>query len=227
MEKEQIFNNLSTAIVDGDEDLAIWNTKAALEMKLDPLETVENGLSKGMDEIGEQFGNGEVFLPELLMAANAFKAAMDLLKPELVAQKMQTVERGTVLIGTVKGDVHNIGKDIVSTVLGTKGYTVVDIGVDNDTLSIIGEAEKAQVDVIALSCLMTTTMPAQREFIEILEEMNLREKYFVIVGGGPVTQEWSDEIKADGYGESAIEAPQLVQYLMSKKQEKVIPVDRQ
>ena len=227
MEKEQIFNNLSTAIVDGDEDLAIWNTKAALEMKLDPLETVENGLSKGMDEIGEQFGNGEVFLPELLMAANAFKAAMDLLKPELVARKMQTVERGTVLIGTVKGDVHNIGKDIVSTVLGTKGYTVVDIGVDNDTLSIIGEAEKAQVDVIALSCLMTTTMPVQREFIEILEEMNLREKYFVIVGGGPVTQEWSDEIKADGYGESAIEAPQLVQYLMSKKQEKVIPVDRQ
>jgi trimethylamine corrinoid protein len=143
---------------------------------------------------------------------------MELLKPELAAQNMQTVQRGTVLIGTVRGDVHNIGKDIVSTVLETKGFEVVDLGVDNDTLSIIQEAKKAQADVIALSCLMTTTMPAQREFIEILEEMNLREKFFVIVGGGPVTQEWANEIKADGYGESAVEAPQLVQDLMSKKQ---------
>lgn len=216
MEKEQILDNLKSAIVDGDEELAVEQAKAALELQLDPLETVENGLSKGMDDIGEQFGNGEVFLPELLMAANAFKAAMEIIKPELAAQNMQTTQRGTVLISTVKGDVHNIGKDIVSTVLETKGFEVVDMGVDNDTLSIIGEAKKIQADVIALSCLMTTTMPAQREFIEILEEMNLRENYTVIVGGGPVTQEWADEIKADGYGESAVEAPQLVKELMSK-----------
>ncbi|UCF26942.1 MAG: corrinoid protein [Chloroflexota bacterium] len=217
MEKEQILENLAVAIVEGDEDKAVENAKAAMEAKLDPLETVENGLSKGMDDIGEKFGKGEVFLPELLMAANAFKSAMEILKPELEAQKMQTAQKGTILIGTVKGDVHNIGKDIVSTVLETKGFNVVDIGVDNDTLSIIQEAEKAQADVIALSCLMTTTMPAQREFIEVLEEMNLREKYFVIVGGGPVTQEWADEIKADGYGESAVEAPVLVKELIRKK----------
>ena len=217
MEKEKILENLAVAIVEGDEDKAVENAKAAMEAKLDPLETVENGLSKGMDDIGEKFGKGEVFLPELLMAANAFKSAMEILKPELEAQKMQTAQKGTILIGTVKGDVHNIGKDIVSTVLETKGFNVVDIGVDNDTLSIIQEAEKAQADVIALSCLMTTTMPAQREFIEVLEEMNLREKYFVIVGGGPVTQEWADEIKADGYGESAVEAPVLVKELIRKK----------
>ncbi|UCD41367.1 MAG: corrinoid protein [Chloroflexota bacterium] len=217
MEKEKILENLAFAIVEGDEDKAVENAKAAMEAKLDPLETVENGLSKGMDDIGEKFGKGEVFLPELLMAANAFKSAMEILKPELEAQKMQTAQKGTILIGTVKGDVHNIGKDIVSTVLETKGFNVVDIGVDNDTLSIIQEAEKAQADVIALSCLMTTTMPAQKEFIEVLEEMNLREKYFVIVGGGPVTQEWADEIKADGYGESAVEAPVLVKELIRKK----------
>lgn len=217
MEKEKILENLAFAIVEGDEDKAVENAKAAMEAKLDPLETVENGLSKGMDDIGEKFGKGEVFLPELLMAANAFKSAMEILKPELEAQKMQTAQKGTILIGTVKGDVHNIGKDIVSTVLETKGFNVVDIGVDNDTLSIIQEAEKADADVIALSCLMTTTMPAQREFIEVLEEMNLREKYFVIVGGGPVTQEWADEIKADGYGESAVEAPVLVKELIRKK----------
>jgi corrinoid protein of di/trimethylamine methyltransferase len=217
MEKEQILENLAVAIVEGDEDKAVENAKAAMEAKLDPLETVENGLSKGMDDIGEKFGKGEIFLPELLMAANAFKSAMEILKPELEAQQMQTAQQGTILIGTVKGDVHNIGKDIVSTVLETKGFNVVDIGVDNDTLSIIQEAEKADADVIALSCLMTTTMPAQREFIEVLEEMNLREKYFVVVGGGPITQEWADEIKADGYGESAVEAPALVKELISKK----------
>jgi trimethylamine corrinoid protein len=154
MDKEQILENLAAAMVDGDEDMALENAQAALELQLDPLETVEKGLSKGMDEIGERFGKGEVFLPELLMAASAFKAAMEILKPELDAQKIQTAQPGTVLIGTVKGDVHNIGKDIVSTVLETKGFNVVDIGVDNDTLSIIQEAEKAHADVIALSCLI-------------------------------------------------------------------------
>jgi trimethylamine corrinoid protein len=217
LKKEQILENMATSIVDGDEDMSIENAKAALEMQMDPLVTVEQGLSKGMDVIGEQFGSGDVFLPELLMAANAFKAAMEILKPELEAQNKQTAKRGTVLVSTVKGDVHNIGKDIVSTVLETKGFDVVDIGVDNGALSIIQEAEKAQADVIALSCLMTTTMPAQKEFIEILEEMKLRDKYYVIVGGGPVTQEWADEINADGFGESAVQAPALVKELIGKK----------
>lgn len=216
MEKEQILENLAAAIVDGNDDLAVGNAKAALEMGMEPLQAVEDGLSKGMDDIGEKFGTGEVFLPELLMAASAFKAAMQILKPELEAQKKQTAQAGTVLIGTVKGDVHNIGKDIVSTVLETKGFEVIDMGVDNDTLSIIQEAEKSKVDVIALSCLMTTTMPAQREFIEVLEEMGLRDRYLVIIGGGPVNQEWAEEIKADGYGESAVEAPALVKELLSR-----------
>ncbi len=217
MEKEQILENLAASIVEGDEDMALENARAALEMQMDPLETVEQGLSKGMAVIGEQFESGEVFLPELLMAANAFKAAMGILKPELEAQNKQTAKIGTVLIGTVKGDLHNIGKDIVSIVLETNGINVVDIGIDNNALNFIQEAEKAQADIIALSCLMTTTMPAQKEVIETLEEMDLRDKYFVVVGGGPVTQEWADEINADGYGKSAIHAPALVKELMGKK----------
>lgn len=217
MEKDQILENLATAILEGDDDMAATNARAALDMQIDPLEAVEHGLSNGMDAIGEQFETGDVFLPELLMAANAFKAAMEIFDPEIKAQKIETANPGTVLIGTVKGDVHNIGKDIVRTVLETKGFEVIDIGVDNDALSIIQQAEKAQADVIALSCLMTTTMPAQKEFIEILEEMKLRDKYFVIVGGGPVTQEWADEINADGYGESAVHAPALVKGLIGKK----------
>jgi len=214
MQKEQILKNLATAIIEGNDDMAIENARAALDTQLDSLEAVEQGLSKGMDIIGEQFECGEVYLPELLMAASAFKAAMEILKPDIELQKKEIASQGTVLIGTVKGDLHSIGKNIVGTVLETKGFDVVDIGIDNGALDIIQEAQKVQADVVALSCLMTTTMPAQKEVIEILGEMNLRANYFVIVGGGPVTQEWADEIVADGYGKSAIQAAELVKELI-------------
>ncbi|OQX63093.1 MAG: hypothetical protein B6I38_07585 [Anaerolineaceae bacterium 4572_5.1] len=217
MNKEEILENLATAIVDGDDDMAFENAKASLNAHMDPLEAVEQGLSKGMDFIGDQFESGEVFLPELLMAAGAFKAAMKILEPEIELQKKEVAKQGTVLIGTVKGDLHSIGKNIVGTVLGTKGFDVVDIGIDNGALDIIQQAQNVQADVIALSCLMTTTMPSQREVIETLEEMNLRDKFFVIVGGGPVTSEWASEIGADGYGESAIQAVELVKELIASK----------
>jgi len=214
MNKKEILENLTTAIIDGDDDMALENAKASLDIHMDPLEAVEQGLSKGMDFIGDQFESGEVFLPELLMAASSFKVAMEVLKPEIELQKKDIAKQGTVLIGTVKGDLHSIGKNIVGTVLETKGFDVVDIGIDNGALAIIEEAQKVQADVIALSCLMTTTMPSQREVIETLEEMNLRDKYFLIVGGGPVTPEWAKEIGADGYGESAIQAAELVKELI-------------
>jgi corrinoid protein of di/trimethylamine methyltransferase len=217
MKKEQILENLVTAIVEGDDDMALENARSALDVQLDPLEAVEQGLSKGMAVVGEQFQCGEAYLPELLMAANAFKAAMEILRPEIELQKKEIVKQGTVLVGTVKGDLHNIGKNIVVTVLETKGFDVVDIGIDNGALDFIQEAQKAHADVIALSCLMTTTMPGQKEVIETLKEMNLRDKYFVIVGGGPVTQEWADVIGADGYGKSAVEAADLVKKLIDKK----------
>ncbi len=217
MEKEQILENLATAVVDGDEDKARENAREVLGNQIDPLEAVEAGLSKGMTVVGDQFESGAAYLPELLMAANAFSAAMEILEPEIEAQKKQITRIGTVLIGTVKGDVHNIGKNIVATVLEINGFEVVDIGVDNSTLSIIEEARKAKTDIIALSSLMTTTMPAQREVIETLEEMGVRDRYFVIVGGGPVTQEWADEIGADGYGKSAVQAVEIARKLLSQK----------
>lgn len=214
MGSEKILENLANAVIYGDDELASNSARDALENQMDPLQAVEKGLSKGMDVIGSQFEAGEVFLPELLMAANAFNAAMDILKPELEAQQKSTAKLGSILLGTVKGDLHNIGKNIVATVLETNGFEVVDIGIDNSPLTFIEQAEKAQVDVIGLSCLMTTTMPAQREVIQTLGEMNLRDKYKVIVGGGPVTQEWADKIGADGYSESAIQAVSLVKGLM-------------
>ena len=217
MGREQILASLATAVIKGDEDLAWENAQQALQTQMDPLEAVDEGLSKGMAVVGERFESGDAYLPDLLMAAEAFKAAMDVLQPEIEAQKKQLAKKGTVLVGTVKGDLHNIGKNIVSTVLGTNGFEVVDIGVDNSALTFIEQAEKARVDVIALSSLMTTTMPAQREVIEVLQEMNLRDKYLVIVGGGPVTQVWADDIGADGYGESAVQAVELVKQLLERK----------
>ncbi len=217
MEQERILENLATAVVDGDQDMVRESAEQALASQMDPLEAVDHGLSQGMAVIGEQFELGEVFLPELLMAADAFDAAMEILNPEIEAQKKQITRLGTVVLGTVKGDVHNIGKNIVATVLQINGFDVVDIGMDNSTLDIIEEACEAKADIVALSSLMTTTMPAQKEVIDVLEEMNLREKFFVMVGGGPVDQEWADKIGADGYGKSAVHAARVARQLMNRK----------
>lgn len=217
MDKEQLLSNLSEAVVQGDEDLAAESARKALEANQDPLEMVEQGLSKGMEQIGQQFEAGDVFLPELLMASKAFNAAMELIKPELEAQKKSTTHSGTVVIGTVKGDMHSIGKNIVSILLETSGFEVIDLGVDNPALKFIQAAEQARADIIALSCLMTTTMPSQREVINTLKELGLREKYLVIIGGGPTNQGWADKIGADGYGQSAIDALRMVKELVAKK----------
>ena len=217
MDKNQILEKLAAVVIDGTEDEARVLAQAVVANKIDPLEAIEHGLSKGMEIIGGRFECGDAYLPELLMAAASFNAAMAVLKPEIEAQKKQVVKLGKVLIGTVKGDVHSIGKDIVASVLDTSGFEVVDIGVDNPSLNIIQEAEKVQADVIALSSVMTTTMPAQKEVIDTLKEMGIRQKYFVIIGGGPINQEWADRIGADGYGKSAIDAVALVKGLMAKK----------
>jgi corrinoid protein of di/trimethylamine methyltransferase len=170
-----------------------------------------------MTIVGERFESGEAFLPELLMAADTFKAAMEILKPEIESQKKEIAKQGKVIVGTVKGDVHHIGKDIVITIFETHGFSVVDMGVDVPSLNFIEEAEKVRADAIALSAVMTTTMPGQKEVIDILREKRLREKYFVMVGGGPVNQGWADRIGADGYGKTAMDAVELLKRFLSQK----------
>ena len=216
MEKQTILDRLMNAIIDGDNDKAKDSAREAIEAQIHPLEAVEQGLSRGMTIVGERFESGEFFLPELLMAADTFNAAMELIQPELESHKAEVTKLGKVILGSVKGDVHDIGKNIVSTVLNINGIDVIDMGVDVTSLNFIQEAEKQQADIIALSAIMTTTMPSQREVIETLKDMNLRDKYFVIVGGGPVTEEWSNEIGADGCGTSAVGAVELVKKLLQK-----------
>ena len=216
MKKQQILENLAEAMIKGNQQLAKENAQKAIDEEMDPLEAVDDGLSKGMEVVGAQFENGDVFLPELLMAADAFKAAMEILGPVIEANKQKTSKLGTVLLATVKGDQHNIGKNIVATVLETNGFEVVDIGIDQSTLNIIEAAQNHNVDVIGLSSVMTTTMPYQKEVIDTLTEMGLREKFFVLVGGGPVSQNWANEISADGYGETAMDAVGIAKNLLDK-----------
>jgi len=216
MDKKQLMENIVRSIIDGDQVKAQENAREALNINIDPLEVVESGFSRGMAIVGESFERGESYLPELLMAAATFNAAMEILEPEIEAQNKEIAKAGTVLLGTVKGDVHNLGKNIVAMVLETNGFSVVDIGVDVPSLNFIEEAKNVKADVIALSSLMTTTMPAQREIIEILKEKNLRDEYFVIVGGGPVSEEWAERIGADGFGKTAVDAVELIKRLLKR-----------
>jgi corrinoid protein of di/trimethylamine methyltransferase len=217
MDQKEILENLSMAIMEGDEDKAKEHAHKVLRSQMDPLKAVEQGLSKGMIVLGERFEKGEIFLPDLLIAADAFNSAIEILKPAMEAQKKRVAKAGKILIGTVNGDVHGIGKNIVAIVLEANGFEVVDIGVDNPSLKFVEEAGKVKADVIGLSSLMTTTMPSQKEVIDILKEMNLRQNYIVIIGGGPVTKEWAHKIGADGYAGSAFQAVEVIKKLMSSR----------
>ena len=214
MQKNEIFENLKRAVIEGDGDRARESAMKVLQANIDPLEAMQMGLAKGTDAVGERFERGDAYLPELMMAGEAFKAAMEILNPEIKRQQKDVADVGTVVISTVKGDLHSIGKNIVATVLETNGFHVVNLGVDKGALEIIEEAEKANADAIGLSALMATTMPSQKEVIDALIELNLRDKYRVVVGGGPVTQDWANEIGADGYGKDAVAAVGLLTTLL-------------
>jgi len=212
-----IFEQLCYAIVETDQEGIKSIAQEAVNSGIDPLEAVQKGLSEGMKVIGKKFESGEIFLPEMLMAAETFNEAMEVFKPAIKAQKKEVTSAGKVVIGTVNGDVHSIGKNIVATVLETNGYEIIDIGVDQKSLNIIEEAQKHNADVIALSALMTTSMPGQKEVIDILKEKGLRDKFLVIIGGGPVSEEWAEEIGADGYGNSPFQAVSLLEKLLHTK----------
>jgi corrinoid protein of di/trimethylamine methyltransferase len=220
MKKEDIFKNLFDAVVEMNEQKGKDAATLLIKENYDPLEGIENGLSKGMKVMGEKFSKLDgVFLPELIMAAGTFNAAMTVLKPHISSDSSgEGAKKGTVLIGTVKGDIHKIGKDLVALLLETGGFDVHNIGEDVSTSTFIEEAGRVDADIIALSSLLTTTMPAQKDLIDILKEIGQREKYLVMIGGAPISQKWADEIGADIYGEDAERAVSLALEFMSKKQ---------
>jgi len=189
--------------------------KETIEKGVDPVKAIENGLSKGARIIGDKFERLEIFLPELLIAADAMKAGLDILLAKIPKDK--TLRKGTVVCGTVKGDIHEIGKKIVAALLRANGFEVYDLGADVPTSKFIEEAGKVGADIIGLSALMSSTLAAQKDVIDYLKAVGERERYIVMVGGGPTTQDWANQIGADGYAKTAPEAVKLALKMTRKK----------
>ena len=209
MDQHELLDDLKKAMVALDQEEVVSKTTMSLAEGVIPLEIIQNGLMPGLNEIGELFENEEIFLPELMKSAKVFQGAMDLLRPKIQEQGGGVEKKGTIVIGTVKGDMHYIGKDIVKLLMETAGFEVHDLGVDVDPFAFIVKADEVNADIIALSALLTTTLVGQKDIIEALEGQGKRNKFKVIVGGGAVTQDWSDEIGADGYAENAYGAIRL------------------
>lgn len=192
---------------------AIDATKALLEQNIDPQEIINTKMVTAMSEIGKQFEEGTAFVPQLLMSARAMKAALEILKP-LMAGK-ETVSLGKIVIGTVKGDLHDIGKNLVASMLEGCGFEVINAGIDVTAEKFVDEVKKNNADVICMSALLTTTMTYMKEVIKAVEDAGLRDKVKIMIGGAPVSQEYSDEIGADGYSDNANSAVALAKKLMN------------
>jgi corrinoid protein of di/trimethylamine methyltransferase len=209
-------DELVLAVQDGDAAQAGELAAAALAER-DDVATIVEHLGAGMREVGDQFGTGEIFLPELMLAARAMQSAMAVLQPRLLESAAAVAKPGVVVIGTVKGDVHEIGKDIAVTMLRAAGFEVYDLGRDVAALDFVKRAEELHADIIGASALMTTTMPAQKELVDILVAKGLRAKYHVILGGAPVTAEWVAEAGADSWGPDAGVAVKVLEKAMAEK----------
>jgi corrinoid protein of di/trimethylamine methyltransferase len=211
---EELFQNMAQSILDGDSDIAVSLAKQAIKAGIDPLDAISKGFVLGVNQVGESFACGQAFLPELVMAGEAMKAAVATLEPEM--QKRGTVRQvfGKVVLATVEGDIHEIGKTLVGTMLSASGFQVYDLGVDVPSARIIEKVKEVDADLVGLSALLTTTMVKQREVILELDKLGLRKKVKVMVGGAPVTRDWVQKIEADGYSEDAIGAVGLAKQLV-------------
>lgn len=212
---QQFYADLAEAIIEGEEELAVSLVRQGLEQGINPLDMIQHGLNRGMNVVGDRFSCGEYFLPHLVMAGNAMKAALVLLEPALRANGVVRPTSGVVVLGTVAGDIHEIGKSLVGTMLVAEGFVVHDLGVDVPAEQFVRAVHETGANLVGLSALLTTTMRNQRHVIEALTEAGLRGRVKVMVGGAPVSQQWAEEIGADGYAEDAVGAAALARRLIA------------
>ena len=203
---EDLYSQMAQAVVDGEDGLAAELAQKGLDGGLPPADILDKGFVKGIEEVGDLFGRGEFFLPELVQGAEAMKAAVAVLQPAIDAAGGGRTTLGVAVAGTVAGDIHEIGKTIVCSMLSAAGFTVTDVGCDVPVVTFVEKVKEIKPDLLLLSALLTTTMPNQQKTIEALKAAGLREGVKVMIGGAPTTRAWADEIGADGYSEDAIEA---------------------
>jgi corrinoid protein of di/trimethylamine methyltransferase len=214
-QKEDFFKLMSNALVDLDEDQVINLTQRGLDQGLNPLEILEKGLSDGIRRIGESYAARDITLPYMVIGADIMQTAVSILEPEIEKSQKRRIFKGKVIIGTVEGDIHDIGKKIVATLLKANGYEVIDLGRDVPTTKFVEQVRLENPNFLCLSALMTTTVFNQRAVIELLEKQFLRDRVRIIVGGAGVTRERAMEMGADGYGENASEAVSVIEELLA------------
>lgn len=218
LSEEAKLDEVSNAIQTFDADKVMEATNEAIRAGIDPLKIIEHGLTKGLRIVGKKFEDGELFLMHLVAAAEASKKALnEILEPLLVGRNAERKSFGKVVIGTVAGDIHDIGKNIVASMLFAAGFEVYDLGKDIPVGQFIDKSKEVRSDVVASSALLSTTMPVQREIVKALVAEGLRDKVKIMVGGAPVTQDWAKEIGADGFGENAVDAVNMTKKLLGTR----------
>jgi corrinoid protein of di/trimethylamine methyltransferase len=206
MMTEELFREMAQTIIDGDPEAAEALAKRVLAEGIDPLDAINKGFVVGVNTVGDAFGCGEAYLPDLVLAGEAMKAVVAVLDPELARRGTQRQTLGNVVVGTVKGDIHDIGKTLVATMLSASGFQVYDLGVDVPPERFAQKAREVSAAIVGVSALLTTTMVNQKSVIEALDDLGLRPQVKVMVGGAPVTRTWAQQIGADGFSEDAIGA---------------------
>lgn len=209
---QEALKDVLEAVVEGNVDAVAELTEKAVKAGIKPLDVLNNGLVKGIEVVGERFAEGDYFLPDLILGAKAMDVGINVIEPLLTSEKREYL--GRVLMGTVEGDMHDIGKNIVIMMLKSNGFEVFDLGVDVSSKVFVEKVKELKPQIIGISALLTTTVNKQKEIIELLQEEGVREQVKVIIGGAPINQAWSDNIGADGYGEDALSAVGLCKNLL-------------
>jgi len=211
---KEILQSLATAILSGNKNAALEWAEKGLQSGIKPLELISGGLTVGLDEVGEKFECGEYYLPDMMLAAEAMNAVLVMLAPQLNQDRNDSEQAVKVVIGTVKGDLHSIGKDIVIMMLKAAGMEIIDLGVDVPSADFVRSVEENGADILGISALMTTTIQEQKKIIELLAAKGLRERVKVIVGGAPLSEEWALKIGADAYAADAIAGVKKIKALL-------------
>jgi len=209
-------SEMGQAIVKGNKERAQKYAKEAIEQNLDLMEVIESGFVPGIQKAGDLWEQGEYFLPELITSAECMKAVMSMLQPELKKKKLMAKSLGKIIIGTIEGDIHDIGKNLVASMLSANGFDVVDLGADVKLTKFIEKAEQEKADFICASSLLTTTMLKQKNLIDLVKTKSISGKLKVLVGGAPVNKQWAKDIGADGYAENAMSAVKLAKTLIQR-----------